>query len=217
MSIKKLPLQFILIAFFGIQVTLAAGIVGYFSFISGQTAVNDLGDRLSSETSKRIEQSLEAYLAIPPQIVKSNLNVVKLNYLGVKDLIPWQQHLWEQIRAFPQAFFINIGTPAGEYRSGERLGNGKIVINMAKNNVFTSYNTDDRGRLTTVSAIVKPYDIRTFPSFKEAVRLRKAIWSPVDVSILDPILFIGNVIPVYDRNGNLQVLLGATVRLVQLG
>jgi len=41
MLIKKLPLQSILIAFFGVQVIVVAGIVGYFSFISGQAAVND--------------------------------------------------------------------------------------------------------------------------------------------------------------------------------
>ncbi len=53
---------------FVVQTFTAVSLVGYFSYHNGQTAVKNLATQLRSEISKRIDQKLDSYLAIPHQI-----------------------------------------------------------------------------------------------------------------------------------------------------
>ncbi len=61
---------------FALQVFGAVGLVGYLSYKNGQRAINDLAHQLEQEISLRVDQYLDSYLALPPQLTELNLDAI---------------------------------------------------------------------------------------------------------------------------------------------
>lgn len=216
----KFNLQTVVIVPFVVQVFAAVGLVGYLSFRNGQISVNDLASQLMGEVSNRIEQNLETYLETPHQINQSKLDSVKLGFVNMKDLSAWEKYLWRQVQLYPYINFTSIGNKNGEYRTGEKMSNGTLLINISGPSTgfqFYSYNTNDLGDRTTVAAVVKNFDIRQHPSYSLAALERKATWSSVYVSFLEPTLIISAIKPVYDSQKQLEGVLVTALRLDAIG
>ncbi|MEG4250233.1 ATP-binding protein [Microcoleus sp. Pol10D4] len=216
----KATLQTVLIVPFVLQVFAAVGIVGYLSFRNSQRAVNDLADQLMSEVSNRIEQNLRTYLQTPHQINQSKLDAVKLGFVNMKDLSAWEKYLWRQVQLYPYINFTSIANQDGEYRTGEKMSNGTLLINASgpsTNFDFYSYNTNDTGDRTTVAASVKNFDIRQHPSYSYAALAIKPTWSSVYISFLEPTLIISALQPIYNSQKQLEGVLIAALRLDSIG
>ncbi|MEG4988245.1 ATP-binding protein [Microcoleus sp. BR0-C5] len=217
---RKATLQTVLIVPFVLQVFAAVGIVGYLSFKNSQRAVNDLADQLMGEVSNRIEQNLRTYLQTPHQINQSKLDAVKLGFVNMKDLSAWEKYLWRQVQLYPYINFTSIANPDGEYRTGEKMSNGTLLINASgpsTNFDFYSYNTNDTGDRTTVAASVKNFDIRQHPSYTYAALEAKPTWSSVYISFLEPTLLLSALQPVYNSQKQLEGVLIAALRLDSIG
>ncbi len=216
----KATLQTVLIVPFVLQVFAAVGIVGYLSFRNSQRAVNDLADQLMGEVSNRIEQNLRTYLETPHQINQSKLDAVKLGFVNMKDLSAWEKYLWRQVQLYPYINFTSIANQEGEYRTGEKMSDGTLLINASgpsTNFDFYSYNTNDTGDRATVAATVKNFDIRQHPSYAYATLAAKPTWSSVYVSFLEPTLILSALKPVYNSQKQLEGVLIAALRLDSLG
>ena len=216
----KVNLRTLVIVPFVLQVFAAVGLVGYLSFKNGQRSVNDLASQLMGEVSNRIEQNLETYLETPHQINQSKLDSVKLGFVDMKDLSAWEKYLWRQVQLYPYINFTSIGNKNGEYRTGEKMSNGTLLINASGPSTgfdFHSYNTNDTGDRTTVAAIVKNFDIRQHPSYTLAALEAKATWSSVYVSFLEPTLILSALQPVYDSQKQLEGVLVTALRLDAIG
>jgi two-component system sensor histidine kinase ChiS len=217
---EKATLQTVLIVPFVLQVFAAVGIVGYLSFRNSQRAVNDLAGQLMGEVSNRIEQNLRTYLQTPHQINQSKLDAVKLGFVNMKDLSAWEKYLWRQVQLYPYINFTSIANPDGEYRTGEKMSNGTLLINASGPSTgfdFYSYNTNNRGDRTTVAALVKNFDIRKHPSYAYAALEAKPNWSSVYVSFLEPTLILSALQPVYNSQKQLEGVLIAALRLDSIG
>jgi two-component system, sensor histidine kinase ChiS len=215
----KVTLRTVLIVPFILQIFTAVGLVGYLSFRNGQKAVNDVASQLMSEVSNRIEQDLRTYVQIPHQINRTKLDSIKLGFVNMKDLSAWEKYLWRQVQLYPYINFTSIGNKDGEYRTGEKMSNGTLLINAAGPSTgfdFYSFKTNDTGDRSTVAATVKNFDIRKHPSYTDAAKAGKATWSSVDVSLLEPTLILSAIQPVYDRN-KLEGVLVSALRLDGLG
>ncbi|MBD1887158.1 ATP-binding protein [Microcoleus vaginatus] len=217
---RKATLQTVLIVPFVLQVFAAVGIVGYLSFRNSQRAVNDLADQLMGEVSNRIEQNLRTYLQTPHHINQSKLDAVKLGFVNMKDLSAWEKYLWRQVQLYPYINFTSIANQDGEYRTGEKMSNGTLLINASgpsTNFDFYSYNTNDTGDRTTVAASVKNFDIRQHPSYAYAALAIKPTWSSVYISFLEPTLILSALQPVYNSQKQLEGVLIAALRLDSIG
>jgi two-component system sensor histidine kinase ChiS len=216
----KATLQTVLIVPFVLQVFAAVGIVGYLSFRNSQRAVNDLAGQLMGEVSNRIEQNLRTYLQTPHQINQSKLDAVKLGFVNMKNLSAWEKYLWRQVQLYPYINFTSIANPDGEYRTGEKMSNGTLLINASGPSTgfnFYSYKTNNRGDRTTVAALVKNFDIREHPSYAYAALEAKPTWSSVYVSFLEPTLILSALQPVYNSQKQLEGVLIAALRLDSIG
>ncbi|MEG4206418.1 ATP-binding protein [Microcoleus sp. Pol7_A1] len=216
----KATLQTVLIVPFVLQVFAAVGIVGYLSFRNSQRAVNDLAGQLMGEVSNRIEQNLRTYLQTPHQINQSKLDAVKLGFVNMKDLSAWEKYLWRQVQLYPYINFTSIANQDGEYRTGEKMSNGTLLINASGPSTkfgFYSYNTNDTGDRTTVAASVKNFDIRQHPSYAYAALAIKPTWSSVYISFLEPTLILSALQPVYNSQKQLEGVLIAALRLDSIG
>jgi two-component system, sensor histidine kinase ChiS len=216
----KTTLQTVLIVPFVLQVFAAVGIVGYLSFKNSQKAVNDLADQLMGEVSNRIEQNLRTYLQTPHQINQSKLDALKLGFVNTKDLPAWEKYLWRQVQLYPYINFTSFANRNGEYRTGEKMSNGTLLINASGPSTkfnFYSYNTNDRGDRTKLAATIKNFDIRQNPLYKDASVAGKTTWSSVDVSLLEPTLLLSALQPVYNNQKQLDGVLITALRLDGIG
>ncbi len=218
--VGKIPLRTVLIAPFVLQIFATVGLVGYLSFRNGQKAVNELADQLMSEVSNRVKQNLQVYLTTPHLINQTKQDAVRLGFLKMDNLPPWEKYLLRQVRLYPYIAYTAVGNEKGEYRSGEMLSNGSLIINVldkSTNFEFRSYNTDAQGDRTKIIAVTKNHNIKTHPAYTGAVKAGKAIWSPVFTSLVEPTLMSSVNEPVYDKNNQLQGVLLTTLRLDYVG
>jgi len=216
----KTTLQTVLIVPFVLQVFAAVGIVGYLSFKNSQRAVNDLADQLMGEVSNRIEQNLRTYLQTPHQINQSKLDSIKLGFVNIKDLSAWEKYLWRQVQLYPYINFTSFANRNGEYRTGEQMSNGTLLINASGPSTkfnFYSYNTNDTGDRTKLAATIKNFDIRQKPLYKDASLAAKPTWSSVDISLLEPTLIVSALQPVYNNQKQLDGVLITALRLDSIG
>ncbi|XWK90326.1 MAG: ATP-binding protein [Phormidium sp.] len=218
----RVPLRTVLIVPFVLQILGTVGIVGYLSFKNGQQAVNDLASQLMNEVGARVKQNLQVYVGTPHLINHNKLDMIKLGYLNMTELDAWEKYLWHQVQLYPYINFTAVGNEKGEYRSGERMSNGDLMMNVAGtavNNNFISYHTNELGDRTSVAAMTKgDFDPRTWFWYQNAVKAGKPTWSDVFISILEPTLLISAVEPVYNPQGNqLQGVVHTALRLDHVG
>src|SRR4051794_21925376 len=92
----RMPLKYVLIVPFILQICGAVALVGYLSYQNGQKAVRELASQLENEICDRIEQHLNNYLTTPKQINQINLDAVELGMLNLSDFKTTGNYFWKQ-------------------------------------------------------------------------------------------------------------------------
>lgn len=218
-TIGKLPLRTVLIVPFVVQITATVGLVGYFSFKNGQKAVENLAQQLMNQVSNRVQENLQFFLETPDQINQTNYNQIKLGFLNTTNLYPWEKYLWRQVQLYPDITFIAIATNQNKQRSGEKRLNGDFQVNVVGDDVgknFYTFKLDSQGNRTQGELVKKDYDLRQHPTYLKVIKERRASWSNVFVSILEPSLLISALEPIYNQKQQIEGIFLATLRLDQI-
>src|SRR6478672_738161 len=213
---QQTSLQTVLIVPFILQIFGVVGVVGWLSLRNGQQAVNEVASQLQNEISARIEQNVIGYIATPRLINQINQSAIKVKFLNMQNIKPWEKHLWEQVQLDHNLAFVGTAFKNGEYRSAENMANGEIRINASGPSThfdFLSYKVNNRGETTTLASVSKIPDVRTYSPYKEAVKAGKATWSSVYASYLDATLMVSALQPMYTSKNELEGVLVSTLRL----
>ncbi|MHC5599685.1 MAG: ATP-binding protein [Nostoc sp.] len=215
----KMPLRYVLIVPFILQICGAVGLVGYLSYQNGQKAVNELASQLESEICDRIEQHLDDYLTNPKQINQINLDAIELGLLNLSDFKTTGNYFWKQMRVFDVGY-NNFANPKGEFIGIERLDNGTLLINEVTEKQGIGklyvYNTDQKGNRRQLQQ-VKNYDPRAEAWYADAVKIGKPVWSKIYQWEDKPeILSISSSYPVYDKTHKLVGVIGIDLILSQI-
>ncbi|MDZ8026676.1 MAG: ATP-binding protein [Nostoc sp. DedQUE11] len=216
----KMPLRYILIVPFILQICGAVGLVGYLSYENGQKAVKELAAQLENEICDRIEQHLDSYLTTPKQINQINLDAVELSLLNLSDFKTTGKYFWKQMQVF-NIGYNNFANSKGEFIGVERLDNGKLLVNevsekqgIGKLHVYTTDNQGNRQHLQEI----KNYDPRQEAWYVDAVNVGKPVWSQIYQWEDKPeILSISSSYPIYDQNRQLVGVIGVDLILSQIG
>ncbi|MEH2066198.1 MAG: ATP-binding protein [Nostoc sp.] len=215
----KMPLRYVLIVPFILQICGAVGLVGYLSYQNGQKAVNKLASQLESEICDRIEQHLDDYLTNPKQINQINLDAIELGLLNLSDFKTTGNYFWKQMQVFDVGY-NNFANPKGEFIGIERLDNGTLLINEVteKHGIgkLYVYNTDQKGNRRQLQQ-VKNYDPRAEAWYADAIKIGKPVWSQIYQWEDKPeILSISSSYPVYDKTHKLVGVIGIDLILSQI-
>ncbi|MCF2150798.1 ATP-binding protein [Desmonostoc muscorum LEGE 12446] len=216
----KMPLRYVLIVPFILQICGAVGLVGYLSYENAQKAVKELAAQLENEICDRIEQHLDSYLTTPKQINQINLDAIELNLLNLADFQATGKYFWKQMQVF-NVGYNSFANPQGEFIGVERLDNGKLLINevtekhsLGKLYVYTTDNQGNRRHLQEV----KKYDPRQEAWYADAVKVGKPVWSQIYQWEDKPeILSISSSYPVYDKNRKFVGVISVDLLLSQIG
>ncbi|AVH73489.1 histidine kinase [Nostoc sp. 'Lobaria pulmonaria (5183) cyanobiont'] len=216
----KMPLRYVLIVPFILQICGAVGLVGYISYQNGQKAVRELATQLENEICDRIEQHLDRYLTTPKQINQINLDAIELGLLNLSDFQTTGNYFWKQMQVF-NVGYNSFANPKGEFIGVERLDNGQILINEVSDKHSIGklyvYPTDNQGNRRHLQE-VKNYDPRVEAWYADPVKVGKRVWSQIYQWEDKPeVLSISSSYPVYDKNRKFVGVISVDLLLSQIG
>ncbi|VXD23509.1 Integral membrane sensor hybrid histidine kinase [Planktothrix serta PCC 8927] len=220
---QKLPLRFILIVPFVLQIFAAVGLTGYLSLRNGQKAVNNLAIQLQYEVGSRIEQHLSSYLSIAPQLNQLNAHAIAIGTINPNNLTQMGRFFWQQRVTFNIGYVL-FGTPTGKFSSiGNYFGDQRITFDTVDPEAYGDgrdyvYGTNNRGQLTQLLyKSVEDYFFQKEGWYAAGARLGKPTWSQVYTWEVEPYpLCIAASYPLFDNNKKLTGVLGVEMRLSQL-
>jgi hypothetical protein len=217
--LANLPLRATLVVPFLLQIFTAVGLTGYLSLRNGERAINDLATQLQTQSSQRVDQHLNQYLALPHQINRLNARSLEMGQINPNDLRQFGRHFWQQMDTFPTFGYINFGTPKGDFIGIYRAPNRQLrmdFIEQAYLGRFYGYATDAKGNPTR-RIITEAFDFRVDSWYTDAIKARKPLWSEIYTWDDDPsVTSISASYPLYNPDGSLLGVIGIDLVLSQI-
>ena len=219
---QKTTLQTVLMAVFGLQILTTGGVIGYLSFRNGQQGIDNLVQRLQKEASQRIEENLDTYLAIPPQITHLNQQALELGLLDLQDFTKIGDYFWQQMRIYPLSS-LGFGNSQGEYMGIERAMDNQLLrreITPNDPNTLSIWRTDSQGKPSQLlRKRPQPHSYRSEAWYTDAVHSQKTTWSQIERcqdynGVMN--LSIAASSPLYGQNNTLVGVLSSEYHLSQI-
>ncbi|MGL5082890.1 MAG: ATP-binding protein [Microcoleaceae cyanobacterium] len=216
---SKLPLRTALVLPFLIQIVGAVGLVGYLSYRSGQSVVNQLVIRLSQEASEQIENHIYSQLDRPITVLDVILSSIANNELDPTDFTQLRCSFYEKVRQPELVNHLGFGDVNGDTVSvewGEREDESRILVAKIRDQ-FTrpervSYELGPDCKLAT-QLERSPYDARIRPWYQAAVLAGERTWSPIYYLPGENEIEFSASAPVYDPDNRLIGVLHSEVTL----
>ena len=223
----KVPFYLAFAVPFTLQVVGIVSLVGYFSYRSGQQAVQETVNQLMDKTGNRVEDNITASFDELNQIAKNNATLVEQNFLDVSDINTLQNHLVKQLQVFPETTGIVIANEAGDFINVRLLNSETLIIRKreaAKGEELYRYLADKNGKNLELQDIQTNYDPHNDPPhdpwYKRAINSREG-----DVSLAvslaqgveQPELIMIRSLPLYNQENQLQGVVSVGQSLRQTG
>jgi hypothetical protein len=180
LSSRQISLRQLLILPFVLQIFGAVGLTSYLSLTNGRKAVNNLATKLEAETTARVEQHLDNYLALPAKLNHINADAIKFGFLKLDDLSDIGEYFWHQMQQFDVGY-INYGSSQGDFVGVERLDDGELLINESsrrKNDKLLVYRVNEAGQ-RQLQESKKADDFTTEGWYAQTAKARQPIWSSI--------------------------------------
>jgi signal transduction histidine kinase/DNA-binding NarL/FixJ family response regulator len=207
---KKLSLRYVLTLLFFIQIIAFISLIGWLSFHSGKQTVHDFSARLMNKIKNRVEDRLQAYLAIPPIVNQVNMNTIKNRLLDTQNEDHIEKYLLNQLHTFPSITFNLYGEENTKYYCAIRQKDNTyqmLRMNKSDENLYF-YDIDPHGNRKSLLKSLHIGDPRRRPWYQTAKKAGHPTWTSIYPSNAAQDLSITAVCPVYDISGNLQGVLG---------
>lgn len=201
----NIPLRWILIVPFVVQIVGAVSIVGYFSYRHGYDSVHKISVNLQSEISNRVIETTNTYLQSFNQINKNNISAFRRGLWSFDDFPSQERQAWEQMQLSDSKFtIIGFGNALGGHRALELMQDGSLIFRTSPNGggAFMSFTANPDGSLSKAIPNGIYFDARERPWFKMAVSAKKAAWTEIYRHISSKELIISLAEPVYDLKTN---------------
>jgi PAS domain S-box-containing protein len=218
LNTRLLPLQWVLVIPFVLQIFGAVSLVGYLSFKNGEKAVQDLAEQLITRTGSQVHSHLDDYLAIPHQLSQINADAIRMGLLDVSDRASLGKYFWHQIQAY-NISYIGIGlTTGGGLGSGYYDGQTMTIDDWDRSpSKITTYATNNQGERTEV---LDTYEFDNFssPWYTEPISKKRPTWSHIYTIYIEGSPYIGASAgrPIYDSNDQLLGIVAADIHLLKL-
>ncbi|NJP09797.1 MAG: PAS domain S-box protein [Leptolyngbyaceae cyanobacterium RU_5_1] len=225
---QGVPLRVVLVVPFVLEIIVAVGLIGYFSFRSGQQAVSNIASQLMSEVSDRIERELSHYLDVPAQITQNSAAAIQFGKMDWRDSASLEHYFWQQLKIHDgidnQVNAIAIADERKNFlevnKVSDRTWFTKIrdkSTNFQLHNYLAAHPGDHNILMDNDSSIsnnttpLDPWYLETKETGKPIWRLAASRSTPDE-----PILMAVNFRPFYDRNNTFQGVIGSSVNLSNL-
>ncbi len=223
---RQLSLKWLLIFPFVLQIMGAVGLVGYFSYQSGQKAVAEMAKPLMTEVGDRINQNLTHYLHKPVEMVEHNANAIKLGILPWQDLAKVERYFWQEMQVDDDLSSVGIFNEKKEALIIIHEDNQRFIrlSNESTQYNFNSYLADNEGkRVKLVRSSLHKYDPHNDPPnnpFYQNTKQANSLIRQITVSLTradNPVLGIVAFMPFYDPHNTFQGIVSSSFSLYKIG
>ena len=111
----KIPLRFVLVVPFLLQIFAAVGLTGWFSLRNGQKAIEELAAQLMEKVAANVEERVKTFADTPHIFLQINEAAIRTNTLDLTNYSQLQQNLWYQTQISPAVPYIYYGSEEGEF------------------------------------------------------------------------------------------------------
>jgi two-component system sensor histidine kinase ChiS len=218
---KKIPLRFIIIVPFVIEIFAVVGLTGWLSFRNGKEAVDDLATQLRSEMTTRIHQHLKTHTTMPHRANQLNVDAISLGLLKLEDRDALERHLWKQIQQFHTVSYVGIGTEQAAY-VGAHLLNNKTLIEISDKSTGGNLEIWETENIVNQNKFKKTLLQNTLPNYKpqnlawylNAAKAGKPVWSKAYFSSRRTNLSVNH--PIYSNEGSLLAVATADISVLDI-
>ncbi|MEB3192856.1 MAG: ATP-binding protein [Snowella sp.] len=200
--------------------------VGYFSYRSGQKAVENIAKSLIAEIGDRIDQNLKNYLKKPVEVTHNNAEAAKLGILNYHDLPEVKRYFWKQSQIFDDISIWLIATEKKTILIVDTQDKKSPFIRIRDQSTgykWDNYLADAQGnyiklirRSTTYDPHNDPPENPWYGATKDAGR---GIWRLVVARVKNdhPKLLAAYLLPFFDQKNKFQGVINCSIPLSQLG
>lgn len=232
---RQLSLKILLIVPFVTQVIAAVGITGWLSIQNGREATQELAPQIGQEVTNTIEAHVRGFFDAPLEVLQAHGVSARVGNLALDNLDNLEPFFWQQMRQSRSLYFFYAANPQGRFIGVERRGDRNLLLHRSSNPDLLSilpkfalgafanelpqkliYRLDDKGKVLN-QIEVNIYDPRDRPWYKQAIRAKQTVWSPIYLFASRPILGITASLPIYRASGDLQGVLAIDLTLSQIG
>ena len=217
--LKNIPLAWVLVVPFVLQVVGAVGLVGYLSYRTCEKSVEDLARRLMVSSGDRVDQHLDSFLGNAQNINHLNLDAVNAGILDLNDFKALGKYFYHQRQSFDFAY-VSLGKPDGGFIGSGYGDNNRLEIseisptNPSKLLYYAVNKSGDRGKLL---GTIKNPQTNNRAWYLDAVKAGKPIWSKIYTwGDLPDHISLSASAPVYDSGKKLLGVLGIDLELSQI-
>ncbi|MDB9516375.1 PAS domain S-box protein [Roseofilum reptotaenium CS-1145] len=222
---QTVPLGVALIVPFLLQIAIAVGLTGYFSWYHGKAAVENVTSRLQAEITAHLDDRLVNTLSIAHQINHVNANAIAWGETDPNNLEQLSQKFYEQLQLFPQIREIQFANSQGEWVSvrHSQKDNWSLELAIASSTTdgqFHIYSLD-RGKRGALLRSLPNRDPRKSFWYQEATRNAiinnnsRQSWTTPYLSNTGQ-MSLDAVLPIYGRNQTQLGVLSTSIWLSKL-
>ncbi|MBD2176998.1 PAS domain S-box protein [Pseudanabaena sp. FACHB-1998] len=224
---RQLSLKILLIVPVVTQVIAAVGITGWLSVQNSHEATKELAPKIGQEVTNTIESHVRGYFDAPLEILQAHGAAAKAGYLALENLDSLDKLFWQQMHQAKNLYFFYGANSEGKFIGVERREDNLLLLHRTSMPAIagivspsqpqkTIYRLDEKGRILN-KIDVNIFEPRDRPWYKQAVKARQAVWSPIYLFVARPILGITASLPIYSESGSLRGVLAIDLPLSQIG
>jgi hypothetical protein len=217
---RQLHLRTLLIAPFILLSVSAVGLVGYFSYRSGQQAVEKLAYQLMDVTAMQVNDHLNEFLGEAQRLLNATQINLEKQVIDVADFVELEDYFVAQIQLYEQFTGLGFANAEGEVigagvdKHGFLVPTRSFLAGEATNEhprEYYLYSLDDQGNRTELIHTVSNYDPRELDWYQLALTQGQA-WTPVYSMVVAPAAISLRVSPV-SVDGQFQGILYINISL----
>ena len=215
---RAIPLRFVLIVPFLLQILAVVGLTGYFSWRNGQKTVESMAIRLGEEVTAHIEKHVDGYTNTPSLFLEVNQAAIETGNLDINDFDRLFRYFWQQTQlseAVPYVYFANPqGEFVGVWRQSEELTTFRLRTEATAPNREV-YQLNSLGESVELLNNDE-YDPRSRPWYQTALKSGQPTWSPIYVFSQPLSLGFTRVFPLYNKDDDLLGVMAADITLTDV-
>ncbi len=215
---KAIPLRFVLIVPFVLQIFATVGLTGYLSLRNGQKAVNDVSRQLRQEMSDRINLQVLNYLERPYIAGQVFVATAQQGKLDLADVTKLEQTFWQLVKQ-DTVEFMQIALVDGTSIQVEDTPNDGILSFVGEKENLPQrkiYQLGDKGQRIKLKETQPDFDPRVRPWYKNGQQATKPIWTKPYLGNAVRVASIALTQPMYDNNGTFLGVQNNIVRIEKI-
>lgn len=218
----RLPLRWVLVVPFVLQISATVGLTGYLSIQNGQKAVNDLVTQLNREVSDRVLQHLDMFAINSRRAATNSFREIEAGRISPSNSRSLLSFLWRQAEVYDVGYLI-YGNQRGQvFAAGFHFNNhrrsvAELDLEVYRDRNLRVYDADSQGYPKQQSDLLKDFRFETEDWFANTIKLGRPNWSSIYNWQIKPFpLSVSASVPLLDQQGRVIGSVAAESRLSQI-